>query len=152
MKNYYDILRVRHTATQEQIKDAFIELVSKYHPDIYSGDKNYAQEYTALLTEAYSVLKDPDKRKDYDMTQGFENNTIYASTNQTNNNQDQKNTHKTYFGKNYEQEKSRRYFKNTKIKRSRGSFIKRIFKSKLFYSLLFVFGIEMLIILFIYLR
>ncbi len=152
MKNYYDILRVRHTATQEQIKDAFIELVSKYHPDIYSGDKNYAQEYTALLTEAYSILKDPDKRKDYDMTQGIENGTIYANTNQTNSNPKEGNTHKTYFGKNYEQERSKRYFKSSKIKKSRGSFLKRLFKSKLFYSLLFVFGIEMLIILFIYLR
>ena len=67
MKNFYEVLRVRTNATQAQIKKAFLYLVSKYHPDVYTGDKLYAERYTALLTEAYSVLKDPERRFDYDM-------------------------------------------------------------------------------------
>ena len=42
MKNFYEVLRIKPNATQQQIKRAFIELVTKYHPDIYQGDKDYA--------------------------------------------------------------------------------------------------------------
>lgn len=152
MKNYYDILRVRPNASQEQIKDAYIELISKYHPDIYSGDKKYAEDYTAMLTEAYSVLKDPVKRQDYDVSEGIVVN--YTSTSYSNDNlKNYKNNNEKFYRKsNLEQEESRKHFKSAKINKSRQNIFKRIFKSKLFYALLFVFGIEMLIIIFIYLR
>lgn len=68
MKNFYEVLRIKPNATQQQIKRAFIELITKYHPDVYQGDKEYAARYTAVLTEAYSVLKDEEKRLEYDVT------------------------------------------------------------------------------------
>lgn len=71
MKNFYEVLRIKPNATQQQIKRAFIELVTKYHPDIYQGDKDYASRYTAVLTEAYAVLKDEEKRRIYDETHGI---------------------------------------------------------------------------------
>ncbi len=67
MKNFYEVLQVRSNATQMQIKKAYISLITKYHPDIYKGDKEYAQRYTSLLTEAYSVLKDEHRRREYDV-------------------------------------------------------------------------------------
>ena len=63
MKNFYEVLRVRTNASQEQIRKAFMELVSKYHPDVYKGDKIYAERYTAVINEAYSILKDPERRR-----------------------------------------------------------------------------------------
>ena len=71
MKNFYEVLRIKPNATQQQIKRAFIELVTKYHPDVYQGDKDYAARYTAVLTEAYAVLKDEEKRRIYDETHGI---------------------------------------------------------------------------------
>ena len=67
MKNFYEVLQVRSNATQMQIKKAYISLITKYHPDVYRGDKEYAQRYTALLTEAYAVLKDDARRREYDV-------------------------------------------------------------------------------------
>ena len=67
MKNFYEVLQVRSNATQMQIKKAYISLITKYHPDVYKGDKGYAQRYTALLTEAYAVLKDESRRREYDV-------------------------------------------------------------------------------------
>ncbi len=67
MKNFYEVLQVRSNATQMQIKKAYISLITKYHPDVYKGDKEYAQRYTALLTEAYAVLKDESRRREYDV-------------------------------------------------------------------------------------
>ncbi len=67
MKNLYEVLQVRSNATQMQIKKAYISLITKYHPDVYKGDKVYAERYTALLTEAYSVLKDEARRREYDV-------------------------------------------------------------------------------------
>ena len=155
MKNFYDILRVSEDATQEQIKDAYIELISKYHPDVYSGDKDYAESYTAVLTEAYSVLKDPKRREEYDLTQNI---TKPRQSNSDDKNFSNKNYHSDYIyeyqnshrGVNLDQERSRKYFKGAKRKSK--NIFKRLFKSKLFYALLFFFGIEMIIIIFIYLQ
>ncbi len=68
MKNFYEVLRVKTNASSMQIKKAYIQLITKYHPDIYPGDKSYAERYTAVLTEAYFVLKDDERRKDYDLS------------------------------------------------------------------------------------
>lgn len=63
-KNYYDILGVDKNATEDEIKFAYRKLASKYHPDV-SHDE-YANQKMAEINEAYSVLKDPIKRANYD--------------------------------------------------------------------------------------
>lgn len=64
-KDYYNILGVTKTATQEEIKKAYRKLAVKYHPDKNSGDKT-AEEKFKEVGEAYEVLKDPEKRAKYD--------------------------------------------------------------------------------------
>jgi molecular chaperone DnaJ len=64
-KDYYAILGVSRTATQEEIKRAYRRLAIKYHPDKNPGDKN-AEEKFKEAAEAYEVLSDPEKRARYD--------------------------------------------------------------------------------------
>lgn len=64
--NYYDILGVKRTATQEEIKSAYKSLVKKYHPDIYTGDKTFAQKKTSEINVAYDTLSVPELRQTYD--------------------------------------------------------------------------------------
>lgn len=59
--NYYDILGVKRDASQDDIKKAFRKLAAKYHPDA-GGDEQKFKE----VSEAYTVLSDPKKRKEYD--------------------------------------------------------------------------------------
>ena len=51
--------------TKEELKKRFLKLSKKYHPDLNSESTN-STEITKLLNEAYNVLKDPEKRKEYD--------------------------------------------------------------------------------------
>lgn len=62
MKNYYDILGVAKTASEDEIKSAFRKLAQKYHPDKKGGDEAKFKE----VSEAYSVLSDKKKRAEYD--------------------------------------------------------------------------------------
>ncbi|MDZ8189954.1 MAG: DnaJ C-terminal domain-containing protein [Nostoc sp. ChiSLP02] len=64
-KDYYAILGVSKTATQEEIKQAFRKLARKYHPDVNPGNKQ-AEARFKEINEAYEVVSDPDKRKKYD--------------------------------------------------------------------------------------
>ncbi|HKJ43942.1 MAG TPA: DnaJ domain-containing protein, partial [Sunxiuqinia sp.] len=64
-KDYYKILGVSKNASQEEIKKAYRKLAVKYHPDKNQGDKK-AEERFKEVTEAYEVLRDPEKRKKYD--------------------------------------------------------------------------------------
>ncbi len=63
-KDYYQILGVPRTASEEAIKKAYRRLARKYHPDV-SKEAN-AEERFKELSEAYEVLRDPDKRSAYD--------------------------------------------------------------------------------------
>jgi len=63
---YYSILEIEKTATIEEIKKSYRKLAMKYHPDRNKGDKE-AEEKFKKINEAYSVLSDPQKRKQYDM-------------------------------------------------------------------------------------
>ena len=64
--NYYEILGVRKTASQEEIKKAYKNLVKKYHPDVYKGDKTFAEKKTAQINIAYDVLSNPTTKQTYD--------------------------------------------------------------------------------------
>src|SRR5215831_12558860 len=64
-KDYYETLGLSRQATDEQIRDAYRKLARKHHPDVNPGDKT-AEEKFKEINEAYSVLSDPQKRKQYD--------------------------------------------------------------------------------------
>jgi curved DNA-binding protein CbpA len=63
-KTYYEILEVDKKASQEDIKSAYRRLVMLYHPD--KNKLPEAEEIFKIIAEAYSVLSDPSKRKQYD--------------------------------------------------------------------------------------
>ncbi len=65
LKNYYSVLGVGEDATAEAIKKAYRKLAQRYHPDRYP-DKPNAEERFKEVQEAYSVLSDAKKRKEYD--------------------------------------------------------------------------------------
>ena len=67
-KNYYDILEVNKNASPEIIEKAYKTLVKKYHPDLQ--DNNLKAEYEEkikLINEAFEVLSNSEKRKNYDL-------------------------------------------------------------------------------------
>lgn len=63
-KDYYKTLGVEKNASDEEIKRAFRKMAKKYHPDVNKEDG--AQEKFKEIGEAYSVLSDPNKRRQYD--------------------------------------------------------------------------------------
>jgi len=64
-EDYYSTLGVSRDASQDQIKKAYRKLAQKYHPDRNKDDPD-AQSTFAKINEAYEVLSDPEKRKQYD--------------------------------------------------------------------------------------
>ena len=65
-KDYYRILGVPKSASGEQIKKAYRKLAMQYHPDRNPGKEKQANEKFKEINEAYGVLGDPQKRKQYD--------------------------------------------------------------------------------------
>lgn len=82
-KDYYAILGVNKSATQEEIKKAYRKLALKYHPDRNPGDKT-AEEKFKEINEAYDVLKDEQKRAAYDRygSNAFQNGGASGFSNQ----------------------------------------------------------------------
>jgi len=64
-RDYYEVLGVGRDASEEEIKKAYRKQALQYHPDKNPGDKQ-AEERFKEATEAYEVLKDPQKRGQYD--------------------------------------------------------------------------------------
>ncbi len=64
-RDYYEILGIEKGASEDEIKKAYRRLAVKYHPDKNPGDKE-AEEKFKEATEAYEVLKDPQRRQQYD--------------------------------------------------------------------------------------
>jgi len=65
MADFYSVLEVERTASDDDIKKAYRKLAMKYHPDRNNGAKD-AEERFKSITEAYDVLRDPQKRAVYD--------------------------------------------------------------------------------------
>src|SRR5262245_27237133 len=64
-KDYYDILGVKKSATDDEIKKAYRNLAKKYHPDKNKGNKEAENKFKEV-SEAYAVLSDNEKRQQYD--------------------------------------------------------------------------------------
>lgn len=91
-ENYYDILGISYTATQEEIKNAYRNKAKQYHPD--TNQSSNAEDMMKIINIAYEVLSDLSKRKEYDEKLTKENkvNTSSASTPD----QTMKSTHSPY--------------------------------------------------------
>ena len=67
-KNYYEILEVNENASPEIIEKAYKTLVKKYHPDLQNDEqKNLCEQKLKTINEAYEILSDKEKRKNYDI-------------------------------------------------------------------------------------
>ena len=64
-RDYYEVLGVEKTADDATLKSAYRKLAKKYHPDMNPGDKEAEVKFKEA-SEAYAVLSDPDKRRQYD--------------------------------------------------------------------------------------
>ena len=64
-RNYYEVLGVSQSASQQEVKGAYRKLAVRYHPDRNPGDQD-AEARFKEAAEAYSVLSDPEKRARFD--------------------------------------------------------------------------------------
>lgn len=64
-RDYYDILGLQKNAAADEIKKAYRKMARKYHPDVNPGDSEAENKFKEI-SEAYGVLSDPEKKKQYD--------------------------------------------------------------------------------------
>jgi len=65
-KDYYQVLNLPRNTSDEHIKKAYRKLAMQYHPDRNPGKEKWANERFKEINEAYAILGDPEKRKQYD--------------------------------------------------------------------------------------
>jgi len=85
--DYYQILEVDQTASPRQVKDAYRKLAFKYHPD-RNSENPAAAEKMKKLNEAYAVLSDPAKRREYDTLKQHYGSSAYSQFRQNYTEQD----------------------------------------------------------------
>jgi len=78
-KEYYQILGIKPSVAQKDIKAAYRSLARKYHPDVNKGNK-LSEEKFKEIGEAYFVLGDEKKRKQYDLLKGYNQTQINEDT------------------------------------------------------------------------
>ena len=118
--DYYKVLGINEQANDEQIKQAYRKLAKKYHPDLNPGNHE-AEEKFKDVVEAYEVLGDAAKRKEYDAkrkttenrsnskhTQEMRNNAAYSDINIANFTKDME----KYFGFSFSGEQKEMQGKN----------------------------------------
>ncbi|NXX47141.1 DNJB8 protein, partial [Tricholaema leucomelas] len=66
MRDYYEVLGLHKSASQDDIKKSYHHLALKWHPDKNPSDKVKAEKKFQEIAEAYKILSDPQKRLDYD--------------------------------------------------------------------------------------
>lgn len=71
-RDYYKVLGVAPTASQEEIRKAYRMLSKKYHPDLNPHLKTIAEDRMKELVNSYNILNNPQKRKEYDKQPQFQ--------------------------------------------------------------------------------
>ena len=81
MQNYYEVLKVKKTASSAEIKKAYHVLASKYHPDKHPENQKYAEDMMKDINIAHEVLLDAESRRKYDesLELNFANQNVYES-------------------------------------------------------------------------
>ena len=77
---YYDVLWVDKKASSEEIKKAYRKKAMEYHPDRAKGDKKQAEAKFKEVGEAYNILSDSSKRKNYDMFGSAKSNPFWGGS------------------------------------------------------------------------
>lgn len=79
--NYYQILNLSQNASHQQIKSSYKKLVKQYHPDLYVGNKEFAEQKIKEINEAYDVLSNLEKKTEYDAyLKSLEYTTVVSSS------------------------------------------------------------------------
>ncbi len=86
MLDYYGILKIAPDASQEAIRKAFRKSAKSSHPDLFPGDtpveKEKRQIHFVQLTQAYEILSDHERRKQYDLQRLHHSRKTFTSKNQ----------------------------------------------------------------------